>query len=364
MKKCIFIGVLVFAFLVMTASQGYASYSLSDNITYYHGYNALSLTDISLRLPEAEAFKSFSQKAQQKLIDLAARYGDSGNVDYNFELNNSEKLLQVDNDSMNSDNSQLKRISFTPIPDVKINANYDEEELDLQTMIKSNFNLNYKMNSKTMIRAGYGLSSRKGWNLDGNNLKPIKSDDEKQGTGDQEPNTGDEPENTGDSTNSDSRGEEAVFNNDVNQQSSFGISYQTSDNVTVSADYIHNKEFQGAEGKATILGVEYTEEEGKLKAQYQVNTSKDKKQTITGLELDLKDLATITASYKLLDPQYIKAKLNKESVWDFGLDISLSEVSTFSLGYQLIDNKIANEQLNEDLSAKESNINASFKINF
>ena len=354
LKRYLLIGLVIMLSLLITVEQGYAGYSLSENITYYYGFSALSISDFSLRLPEVDEYKSFSQKAQQKLIDLANRYGDKGNIDYNFELQQPDKPLSVSGTTSDKD-TDLSKVSFTPIPEVKINANYDEEELEQQTRIKTNFNLNYQMNNKTMIRAGYGLSTQKGWNLNSDRLETVPDDNDQDSNDDITNNPNED---------NDSKDDETLFENEMNQESSVGISYQTSDNLTVSADYIHNKEFKGTEGKSTVFGVEYTDDEGQLKAQYQINTSEDKKQTITGLELDLKDLATITASYKLLDPQYIKNKLDKESVWDFGLDISLSEVSTFSIGYQLIDNKMTEEQLRDELGDKESNINASFKINF
>ena len=387
MKKFLVIGLIVLLSFSITVEESFATHVLSENATYYQGYNALSLTDFSLRLPVTGEYKDFSQKAQKKLIDLAAHYGDNKNIDYNFELKEPVEPLSIEKSNIKNDD-QINDLSFEPHPDMRINANYNENEIEDQTRIKTNFNLNYQVNSKTMIRAGYGLSSQKGWNLNSDNLKTVSenTEDESESNNDntQDNNDSNDNSDTNDETVSDINEEnskdnttdeenrieseevkkEPLFENTMNQQSSLGISYKTSDNMTVSADYIHNNEFKGTEGNSTILGVEYTDEEGKLRAKYQINKSEEKKQTITGLELDLKELATINASYKLLDPQYIKNKLNKESVWDFGLDISLSEVSTFSIGYQVIDNEITDNQLDENFDNKESNINASFQIEF
>ena len=404
----IFIFILIF-----TTSQGVYAQSaftnLADNHSYYYGFNALSLGDRALVLPtngrlvNNKKQKNFSSEAQQKLFDLASQF-DRVNENEGFSFNSNFVYDEVNLDRVITYNGdELESISYTPNSDIYINTDYESNIDDMESFVQTSFNLNYQLNNKTTLRAAYDLLGRK-WenpnktndrvtkdeensnlNTDEDNSNNLEDDSEDTTSSEENNDTNvdnntessenektDSTENTTDeekdlnnnqSDNEEKDNIEPLYNSIINQQGRVGISYKTSDNLIVSADYVKNNIFRETEGDSTVFGLEYVDNEGKLRAKYEIVHGSEKKETITGLELDLKDLASFSASYKLLDPQFIKDKLDKESTWDFGVDINLSQATIFSIDYQFTDN--LNDEESEDfLNDKESNINASFKINF
>lgn len=356
-----------------------ASAHLAENSIYYQGYNALSLSDSSLSLNSKISInntKDFSLEAQNRLFNLASQF-DRTKEQKKFAFSpdlisdsiNLDRIITYDGD-------ELQDISFKPSSDFFVDADYKSEIKDIEILLQTSFNINYQLNKKTTLRAGYDLMGRK-WenpnkyidrdNIDDNTGSNDITDPGQDGSDD--PTDGDDnsdsEENTADGDSSNPViPVEPIYNSTLDQQGRVGISYQTSNNLMVSADYIKNNIFRETEGDSTILGLEYVDDEGKLKARYEIIHGKGRKETITGLELDLKDLASFSASYKLLDPQFIKDKLDKESVWDFGVDINLSQATIFSIDYQLIDNNEKKDKEDNIFKEKESNINASFKVKF
>ncbi len=323
------------------------------------------------------------------MFDLASQFdrvekneGFSFNPDFVYDEINLDRIITYNGD-------ELESISYTPNSDIYINTDYESKIDDMESFVQTSFNLNYQLNNKTILRATYDLLGKKWENPNKINDRAVKDEEDSNAADDSsnldedtssseedsDPNEDDNNESEEDSDNAenttdkenklnnDQNNIEPLYNSIINQQGRVGISYQTSDNLIVSADYVKNNIFRETEGDSTVFGLEYVDSEGKLKARYEIVHGSEKKETITGLELDLKDLASFSASYKLLDPQFIKDKLDKESTWDFGVDINLSKATIFSIDYQFTDN-LNDEETEDFFNDKESNINASFKINF
>jgi nucleoside diphosphate kinase len=96
---------------------------------------------------------------------------------------------------------------------------------------------------------------------------------------------------------------------------------------------------------------------GTIRASYQIDLNDELIQRITGVELDFNNLATFSASYKLLDPENIESTLKSQTAWDLGLGVTLNENYGLNLGYELIETEDESEE-------SERNISASFEINF
>jgi len=392
-RKYIFTAIIFI--LIFTVSQVTFAQTMSPNLAgnnnYLEGFNALNLDTNRLFLPSdnnlIEADKNFSLEGQEKLFDLASQFDRVENSEgFSFSPDLLNEEISLDR-IITYDGEELKSISYSPDSQINITADYSEDLEELDSLVQTSFNLNYKLNSKTTVRAAYDLlgktwentsvvSSRDSNKTDSNNTD-ANSDSGEESTSDNtedttEDNNRDDGENSNDEKTDDEKStSDKDINNEIpslsssviDQQGSVGISYQTSDRISFSADYVKNNIFRETKGNSTIFGLEYVDEEGKLRARYEIIDGEERQETITGLELDLKNLASFSASYTLLNPQQIRDKLNKESVWDFGVDFNLSNETSFSIDYQLKDKS---DSIDGDnfLDEKESNINASFKINF
>ncbi len=361
----VFILVLIIINIILispvTSATNHTYSELENN------YNSFNLSNNILRLPVTEErsqnSKVFSQRGQEKLLNIALLYREE---DVNFSLQVPVKSMDK-NIQFNNVNS----INFEPLPDIEVNANYDQEQEGQKKKIEKNINLEYQMNERTWLRAGYLLANKEWWDI-----KQISL--QKEEIGESEVFSTASEQKDGIKTDGVQQLIEAkrVYSLEQAHKSNFGISYKTSDRVTVSADYISGDVFTG-DTSSTILGLEYVDDQGKLRAKYKVDQGEEMKETVTGLELDLKDLVTFSASYKLLDPKLLRNQLynkqgqlnkslNEEAVWDFGVDFNLSDVSSLSIGYKLINNKESEEKgdSKEDKEEKESSIKASFQIEF
>ena len=397
MRKYIFTAIIFI--LIFTVSQVTFAQTMSPNLAgnnnYLEGFNALNLDTNRLFLPSdnnlIEENKNFSLEGQEKLFDLASQFDrveDSEGFSFSPDLLNEKISLDR---IITYNGEELKSISYSPDSQININADYSDDLEELDSLVQTSFNLNYKLNSKTTVRAGYELLGKTWENSsvvnsseveestendtserteegttdsDESNEETEESKDDKEEITD-ETNENNDEESINKETTSDqkSNSSQPLYNSMIDQQGSVGISYQTSDRISFSADYVKNNIFRETKGDSTIFGLEYVDEEGKLRARYEIIDGEERQETITGLELDLKNLASFSASYTLLNPQQIRDKLNKESVWDFGVDFNLSNETSFSIDYQLKDKS---DSIDGDnfLDKKESNINASFKINF
>jgi len=390
-RKFIYIAI-IFILILALSQVTYAqtmSPNLAGNHNYLEGFSALRLDANKLFLPSDNDLikeeKSFSLKGQEKLFDLASQFDRVENSDgFSFSADLLDEEISLDR-IITYNGEELKSISYSPDSKINITADYSEDIEELESLVQTSFNLNYKLNNKTTVRAAYDLlgktwennsivNSRDNSEIDSDNRNTDNEsiDDSTSNDNDnvkednnQDENKEDTDENSNEN-NSDNEGsinDNDIGNSMIDQQGSVGISYQTSDKISFSADYVKNNIFRETKGNSTIFGLEYVDKEGKLRARYEIIDGDERQETITGLELNLKNLASFSASYTLLNPQQIRDRLNKESVWDFGVDFNLSEETSFSIDYQLKDKS---DSLDGDnfLDEKESNINASFKINF
>ena len=296
----------------------------------------------TLDLPDEED-KNFSDKGREELLGIASMFESDVNVDE----------IEVDTSSFDLTGETLIRTpeGLNLLPNLRLDADYNEEVDDDKLESQTDLNLQYTVNSHTLIRAGYSLASREWWDVNGITVPESSSINSEQ--------TELEPLESRILDNEPTLGNNnAVYNEELNKRQSLGIAYQTNDRVTVSADYIRNNEFEDYFGTSTIFGVSYTDDLGEIRANFQLDTADNVKQQITGIELDFKDLATFSASYKLLDPDQIESALNtQKSSWNIGLGVNLNEESKVSLGYEVTESEDESEE-------KESNIKAAFEIKF
>lgn len=156
-----------------------------------------------------------------------------------------------------------------------------------------------------------------------------------------------------------------VFYKKSNNSKGIGLTYKTNDKLTLSADFIENDRFtdykndENLNTNTSIFGVEYNDSLGTFRASYQLDSSDDLNQRITGLEFDFNNLATFSASYKLLDPKDLESTLESQTAWDLGLGLNINEKYGLNFGYEIIEDKSG-----ELKTENEKNIKASFEIDF
>ncbi len=326
MKRTIIILIAVALLLgtqmVFAAEESEYTYDWLD----YISFNSLQLLDTNLSLPE-NGFKDFSVAGQEELRDMATKFGD---------INVKKETIEIDGEEREIEIAELR-----PLPGIELNADYGQLEEDREIEKWTNINLNYKINNNTSIHAGYGLESKESFEI-----FPLNND------------AGTEPEDKLPYDDS----SRLLYSKEESKKKLLGISYQSSENLIFSADYVEEDIEPENSENSTIFGVEYIDEIGQLKASYQIDEGGEGKGTITGIELALPDIATLSASYQLLDPLRVENRLNKETVWDFGIDVNLTDFSSLSVGYQLRKNKEEAEILDKD--KEESKFQASFTIDF
>lgn len=298
--------------------------------------------------------KSFSQSAREELLGIASQYEGEENID-NFEIKNFN--FTVENEINNSQKLNL-------LSDLNLNADYSKNQgEELETA--ADFQLEYALNSRTLIRAGYSLLNEEGWDLRGvNNGENSQSKPD-----DPAANSSREDSTEGPKAASKSTAEiRKVYQNDLDTSTSLGLAYKTNERVTVSADFIENNEFGSyydenweIAGDSTVFGVEYNYPEGsRIRARYQVDTAEAGTQKITGIDFAFNNLATFSASYKLLDLNDLEDTLSEsdqKTAWDLGLGVNLNESYGLNLGYEIIESEDQKEE-------PEKKIKASFEINF
>jgi len=359
--------VLISSNLLLAAEEIYSLdneylYYAYINDAFYNAYGDFSLTDYQLRLPKE--FSLFSPEAWNELLNLAALYANRTiKIDKEFDLTTETEGRLEDAITINKPEGEVTADSLvlTPLPGVLVNADFKQEKEDLTIEENTNISLQYWMNNRTLIRAEYDLASRKWWDV--NEITLNDEDGTNGDNGDDDPVNGSEDPD-GEDGDSGTR-QEVTFNKETNEKSRLGISYKTSDRITITADYLDEGE-DGPSDFSTALGVEYTDQSGLLKYHYQIDFDEMDFSTIkkmeSGVEFGINDLAIFNASYQLLNPTLLEDQL-KESIWDFGLDLNLNDISSLSLGYQLKSNPEQSIELN-DKTEKESNIKAQLEIKF
>ncbi|RAK09782.1 hypothetical protein C8C77_102146 [Halanaerobium saccharolyticum] len=286
--------------------------------------------------------KSFSDSAREELLGIASQYESPTNIE-NIEIDNSSFNLTGNGTQANPGLQLLSDLNF--------NTDYDQEIINDEIVSETQLQLEYAINSRALIRAGYSLANREWWEVQ-------RPQTEAEAAG-QEPNL---------SINSDqssllNNNSERVFREENEVSRSLGVAYQTSDRFTVSADFIENNDLNSfnndfdLNANSTVFGLQYNDRRGTIRASYQVDLNDELTQRITGVELDFNNLATFSASYKLLDPADLESTLRSQTAWDLGLGVNINENYGLNLGYEIIQSE--NEE--ED---SERNISASFEINF
>ena len=157
------------------------------------------------------------------------------------------------------------------------------------------------------------------------------------------------------------------YNQAVGPESSLGINIQPTRWLTFSADYMdrdlftNNNEYES--GYLTSVGLELADDIGQFAASYQRDRIYEEMETVTDLELAFPGYGSISASYKVYDPDIFEREQSHESTWDLGLNFDLNELSRFSLGYRY---NISENSLNYDNQEHhtDGNIEARFEIGF
>lgn len=374
MKRPIIIIIIISLSIILYGQVLHAAdtYQWSDNLYYdydifnlFNQYSQYSLLDHELLLPDDD-LKTFSIKAQKDLYDLAALYGrrDTDRVTH-LDIPTDVKLkdsIYIDKPvTLEGEEGEKNTITFNPLPGVSVNAGFEKNQEDLKLETNTNISLNYQMNERTMIRAGYGLVSKEWWDVKKISLKEDEPEETDKPLSNED-STAEEDLTNDEKPDEENLVEEVVYNAERSEEGRVGISYQTSDRVTISADYVENL-FDDNEDFSTIFGVEYSDDGKSLKYKYKIDFG-ESKNTLTGLELGFKDLATFNASYKVLNPDELEDQL-KESIWDFGVDLNLNDSSSLSLGYQIKNNETVNDSPElADEDKKEKNIKAQLEFRF
>ena len=307
--------------------------------------------------------KSFSQSAREELLGIASQFDSEEDINQ-FEIDDLS-FSNPENEIYNSQNLEL-------LSDLSLNTNYSKNNSDkLET--EADFNFEYALNSRTLIRAGYSLLNEEWWELQSQNSSEVSNDDLDSSEEEVNNVTSDNNMNS-DLENSDSQTENSsssneirkIYQNEMETSKSLGIAYQTNDRLTVSADFIDNNEFGSyydenweVSGDSTVLGLKYSYPEGTtIRARYQVDTADDITQQIAGVDFAFNNLATFSASYKLLDLNQLEDTLSgQKTAWDLGLGVNLNEIYGLSLGYERIESSDQEEK-------PENKVKASFEINF
>ena len=299
--------------------------------------------------------KSFSQSAREELLGIASQF-------------DSEEDQAIDQLSFENENFSLTETTLNNtqhlniLTDLNFDASYSQKE-DEKLETTANFQLEYALNSRTLIRAGYSLLNEEWWDVQ-NSSSQASIEDSNQVINDGQ-NIDDDFKADNDNPAAVNNNVRKVYQNELESSRSLGVAYKSNDRVTLSADFIDNNQFGDyynenfeLAGDSTVFGVEYNYPEGtSIRASYQVDTADDITQRITGVDFAFNNLATFSASYKLLDLNQLTDDLNQQkTAWDLGIGVNISEDYGLALGYELIEG--------EDEEEAEKKIRASFEIDF
>jgi hypothetical protein len=299
--------------------------------------------------------KNFSQSAREELLGIASQF-DSEEDQAIDQLSFENENFSLNETTLN--NSQHLNI----LTDLNFDASYSQKE-DEKLETTANFQLEYALNSRTLIRAGYSLLNEEWWDVQ-NSSGQASIEDSNQIINDDQ-NIDDDFKADNDNPAAVNNNVRKVYQNELESSRSLGVAYKSNDRVTLSADFIDNNQFGDyydesfeLAGDSTVFGVEYNYPEGSsIRASYQVDTADDITQRITGVDFAFNNLATFSASYKLLDLNQLTDDLNQQkTAWDLGIGVNISEDYGLALGYELIEG--------EDEEEAEKKIRASFEIDF
>jgi len=373
--------IMIFAFIIINifASGIVRADNLSNSDTWLERFNGndvrqvFALDNTGLELPDDE-FRQFSDEGQEKLFALASQFGEEQyEEDELFSMvNNSEGIRDL-REVLQLNSAENNRIDLPFGQEAYITADQKVGEGELGSERLTSFNLSYDMNPSMTIRAGIGQKSTSSWENINDEIEIDEDELIDESDRDSDIASTASLDNFDDSQNSESdvdavqRAEEiqTQFVEQLSEMAQLGFSYQPANNILVSADYISDNIFSSSAGSSTVFGLEYQDNAGNIRASYQIDNYEEMRQTITGLELDLLDLATLSTSYKLFDINNLQDTIESQGGWEFdiGLDLNVTDTSRLSIGYQMLDNMNTAGQI-PDLEEVESNVQASFEIRF
>ena len=292
--------------------------------------------------------KEFSDSAREELMGIASQFDSETSVDD----------IEIDSQSFNlTGNGSESNPGLNLLSDLNFNTDYNQTIIDDEIKSETQLQLEYAINSRTLIRAGYTLANREWWEPQTRTLEAAVESAEI---------SSDSTETVSESQETENRSVENVFREESESSRSVGLAYQTNDRVTVSANFIENNHLNflnndlDANADSTVFGLQYNDPMGTIRASYQLDLGEELTQRITGVELDFNNLATFSASYKLLDPENLESTLRSQTAWDLGVGVNFNENYGLNLGYEVIGNQDQQSDDEED----ERNIRASFEINF
>lgn len=373
-SRLIFSMIFVFIMINIFLPGIIKAENLSNSDTWLQSFNGndvrqvFALDNTGLELPDDE-FRQFSDEGQEKLFALASQFGEEQyEEDELFSMvQNSEGVRDL-REILQLNSSNNNRINLPFGQEAYITADRRFEESDRGTESLTSFNLSYDMNPNMTIRAGIGQKSSSSWENFNNEIDENDLLDDSNKDSDIVSTTNHDDNQNSETDVDAARVAEEVqsqFVEQLSEMAQLGFSYQPANKVLVSADYISDNIFSSSAGSSTVFGLEYQDNAGNIRASYQIDNYEEMRQTITGLELDLLDLATLSTSYKLFDINNLQDTLESQGGWelDIGLDLNVTDSSRLSIGYQMLDNMNTAGQI-PDLEEVESNVQASFEIRF
>lgn len=284
---------------------------LNNSIFYSPDYNSIDINDYIISLPENEMdLKTFGSQYQSRLKELADRYGD-----------NQTNLLDIvfAEEEISNEDRDNENIINEIVSNVNVNLGYDQ----FNNRDSAAVEVNYEVDSRTSVRAGYEFH-----------------------------NVNDEYNSNFDIENNYINGDNIILDeNNVNSR--LGISYQTTENIKIFADYVYNDILEQS-GESTVFGLQYNNRDSQISAEYSIINELQKQGSATGLSYQYEDLANFSASYRLLNSDDLTDRLKEEKTWDFGVDFNLNEDSSFSIGLQVINAEFIQENNNNEITDGES----------
>ncbi len=381
MRQTRLILAIIFAFIIINIFMPgvVEADNLSNSDTWLQSFNGndvrqvFALDSTGLELPDDE-FRQFSDEGQEKLFKLASQFGEEQyEEDELFSMVQESEGIRDLREVLQLNSSNDNRLDLPFGREAYISADQRSGETERGQESLTSFNLSYDMNPSMTIRAGIGQRSSSSWEENDNNLEIDEDDLIDDINEDSNTVSAANLDNFNDRQNQETDVEAAraaeeiqtQFVEQLSEMAQLGISYQPVSNVFVSADYISDNIFNPSGGSSTVFGLEYQDNLGNIRASYQIDNYEEMRQTITGLELDLLDLATLSTSYKLFDINSLQDTLESQGGWelDIGLDLNVTDSSRLSFGYQMLDSLNTAGEI-PDFDQVESNVQASFEIRF
>src|SRR6056297_4222758 len=127
--------ILLFSFTIGLSAQQKEqnNQNLNNSIFYSPDYNSIDINDYILRLPESEMALDFESQYQNRLKELADRYGN--------EQNNLLDIVFADQEI--DSRGQNESIIYQPTTNININVDYDVLEEEDRVENKTAFEVNY-----------------------------------------------------------------------------------------------------------------------------------------------------------------------------------------------------------------------------